>query len=127
MMRFYGMTDRDVFCMPFSRLLLLYQQIDKLEAEEEMRQLVTYHTGDPKERLEVLQGYAHGRFVKPAKTTEQLMQAPSARHVMSLVDGDDIRNEIKRMQAADAERRAEWEARNAVQPSSVLPASTPEV
>lgn len=119
MMRFYGMTDYEVLAMPFPRLLLLYKQIDLLEIEEEMRQLVVVHTGDPKERLEVLQRHLHGRQ-DPGKTTEQLMESPEARLVASYTS-EDIHAEHERRRRADERIRAEWEARNGIQSPGVLP------
>ena len=117
MMRFYGITDRDVLAMPFSRLLLLYQQIDMLEAEEEMHMLVTYHTGDPKDRLETLQRLVHDQQRNPrpqGKTTEQLMESPGTRLVAKYVDSEEILAERERQRLADEQRRAAWEARNPV-------------
>jgi len=112
MMRFYGLTDRDILAMPFPRFQLLYRTIDQLEAEEEMRHLVVQHTNDPAERFEVLQGHIHGRSSRKAgKTSGQVMDTPSSRLFASYVDSEQLLAERARQQAVDEQRRAEWESK----------------
>jgi hypothetical protein len=125
MMRFYGMNDREVLAMPFSRLLLLYGKIEELEVEEEMSALVAFHTPNPSERFRDLQERMYA--LRPGqrrngKSVEQLAQTPGGRHVISASDGDDIIARRERQAAANERIKAEWERRNL---RGDLPAGSP--
>src|SRR5262249_17541761 len=115
MMRFYGLTDRDCLRMPFPRLLLLYDKINLLETEEEIRDLVTVHAGDPQLRLRQLQEhlYEASPTTVSANGSERI---ESRAGFVEYADAnptafDDAFAAVRaRQQAADAARRAEWEA-----------------
>lgn len=116
-MRFYRVSDRDVLAMPWPRLIGLYRVMQKLEAEEEAKQLFLTHTSKPAEYMRSLE-------VRIAGSNANGKRAPIGTSVPKAIQSGvgayepepgSIEAERKRQREAHERLKREWEARRAAE------------
>ncbi len=110
--RFFHASDADMMGTPMDRFLVYYKRIPVLEAEEEIRGLLTYHHSKPGDRVEELANIIKYRGNPPAKRqlTESFLNKPGDAARWEATAGS-IAQERERQIAAQADlarKKQEW-------------------
>ena len=110
MMRFYGMTDREVLSMPVRRFTSLYGAMEQIALEEEAQALSIHHSGKPAERMKDILSKLRGKNVDVGDMPVQAMVALNTPGI-SVEREPGYIEQLRARQKASAERlKAEYEA-----------------